>query len=301
MNFYWVNHNQTFRIERGNNGEGSISGKLHCPKANKNGSVNYGYNLMQKIKAGDIIFSYAQKQLSNIGIAKSCAITTHPNTKDEGWEVSVDFRRKITPILKLNNLPSTILKALTKQHLPLQVTSNQYRGKQNCYLAILPLEVGERLLDHCNLTDVIELSRRTNDLKNIYDDDSKSDTEKSQLINARIGQGLFRNSVFEIFKECPVTNISISQVLRASHIKAWRDSTNKERLDPYNGIMLAAHIDALFDAGLISFSTEGKMLISSQLSKEDIDKLSVDTSKTLQLHQEHIKYIEYHNSHYFKK
>ena len=31
---------------------------------------------------------------------------------------------------------------------------------------------------------------------------------------------------------------------------------NKERLDPENGFLLAAHIDALFDKGLISFKSD---------------------------------------------
>jgi putative restriction endonuclease len=35
-------------------------------------------------------------------------------------------------------------------------------------------------------------------------------------------------------------------LLRASHIKPWSQSTDSERLDPANGILLAAHIDALF-------------------------------------------------------
>jgi hypothetical protein len=49
-------------------------------------------------------------------------------------------------------------------------------------------------------------------------------------------------------------------VLRASHIKPWAKSTNRERLNAENGIMLAAHVDALFGRGLMSFADDRAML-----------------------------------------
>src|SRR5262249_22602703 len=68
---------------------------------------------------------------------------------------------------------------------------------------------------------------------------------------------------------CGVTGCRISAVLRASHIKPWSQSNNRERLDPENGILLAAHIDALFDQGLITFADDGTMLISNRVSVYD--------------------------------
>ena len=56
---------------------------------------------------------------------------------------------------------------------------------------------------------------------------------------------------------------------RSSHIKPWCDSTNSERLNPENGLLLAAHIDALFDRGLISFEGGGSMLISGRINREE--------------------------------
>jgi putative restriction endonuclease len=50
--------------------------------------------------------------------------------------------------------------------------------------------------------------------------------------------------------------------------------TDAERLDAYNGLLLAAHLDAAFDAGLISFADDGAIL-SSQFTMEDRDALGI--------------------------
>ena len=69
---------------------------------------------------------------------------------------------------------------------------------------------------------------------------------------------------------CAVTGCAISVVLRSSHIKPWADSTNSERLNPANGLLLAAHIDALFDGGLISFENNGTMLASGRVLPKSV-------------------------------
>ncbi|SUI04344.1 HNH nuclease [Salmonella enterica subsp. indica] len=64
----------------------------------------------------------------------------------------------------------------------------------------------------------------------------------------------------------PGTGTTFAPLLRASHIKPWAACENgNERLDPYNGIILAAHIDILFDQGWISFENDGRLLISYEL------------------------------------
>jgi predicted restriction endonuclease len=60
-----------------------------------------------------------------------------------------------------------------------------------------------------------------------------------------------------------ITDIQIPALLRASHIKPWRMSDNSERLDPENGLLLVANLDAAFDAGLLSFTDTGRMLFSA--------------------------------------
>ena len=92
-------------------------------------------------------------------------------------------------------------------------------------------------------------------------------TTKKALVDARRGQGRFRAEVLKSWGNCcSVTYSTIWPVIRASHIKPWRESNNTERLDRNNGLPLIANFDALFDAGLISFDSAGKLLISPELT-----------------------------------
>jgi HNH endonuclease len=92
------------------------------------------------------------------------------------------------------------------------------------------------------------------------------DTTKHVLVAARLGQGGFRRSLEQLWgNRCAILGFSTREILRASHIKKWSKSTDKQRLDPSNGLLLSAHLDALFDKGLISFNENGKMLVSKKL------------------------------------
>ncbi|MEX0715519.1 MAG: HNH endonuclease signature motif containing protein [Planctomycetaceae bacterium] len=86
------------------------------------------------------------------------------------------------------------------------------------------------------------------------------------LTEARIGQGGFRTAVLRLWdNRCCVTGSVAHEAIRASHIKPWRESNDQQRLDPHNGLPLVASLDALFDAGLISFDANGKLLVSPRL------------------------------------
>ncbi len=91
-------------------------------------------------------------------------------------------------------------------------------------------------------------------------------TTRKQLIDARLGQGQFRNDVARQWGgACAVSGCTLAAVLRASHIMAWSRSDDVQRLDGANGLLLTAELDALFDRGLIAFADDGGMLLSPQL------------------------------------
>jgi hypothetical protein len=136
------------------------------------------------------------------------------------------------------------------------------------------------------------------DLGDIYRSPAKQ-TTKHVLIAARLGQGQFRARVAERWNnQCAVTGCSIASVLRASHIKPWSKSSNKERLNPANGLLLIAHIDALFDCGCISFADDGRMLLSASVGGELkrlqlADRLRREPTKAEKL------FLAYHRRHVF--
>lgn len=94
-------------------------------------------------------------------------------------------------------------------------------------------------------------------------------TEAERLIVQRVGQDIFRASLMDYWEgRCPLTGIRDPELLRASHIIPWRDcSTDAERLDVHNGLLLSALWDAVFDRGLVTFDDEGRPVFSHALSE----------------------------------
>jgi hypothetical protein len=127
-----------------------------------------------------------------------------------------------------------------------------------------------------------------------------SDTEKQQLISARIGQGWFRKKLINFWKGCAVTKCKEISMLRASHIKPWRDSNNEERLNVYNGLLLTPNLDALFDKGFISFDDNGQIIISEKISKEDLIKLGIYSDIKISVHRNHAPFLKWHRNHILK-
>jgi predicted restriction endonuclease len=122
-----------------------------------------------------------------------------------------------------------------------------------------------------------------------------SETEKVQLIRARRGQGIFRQGLEAIWESrCPVTGHSTRELLRASHIMPWRVADNRQRLDRYNGILLAANLDALFDKHLISFDDDGKLMISDLLPADEVRRLQLPQQTSISLRDEHKLYLRHH-------
>jgi putative restriction endonuclease len=140
------------------------------------------------------------------------------------------------------------------------------------------------------------------DLANIIRQPDTKQTTIKALVDARLGQGEFRSSVLRLWGGCcAVCGSSTLAAIRASHIKPWRDSTNDERLNPTNGLPLVASLDALFDAGLISFEASGRMLVSSRLkSAEQVILRLVGKSLTKKPTNETAKYLLHHRAKIFK-
>jgi predicted restriction endonuclease len=104
------------------------------------------------------------------------------------------------------------------------------------------------------------------------------ETEKTAIILARRGQGLFRRNVCLIEERCRLTGTTNLDYLRASHTKPWRDATNEERLDGENGFMLTPDADFLFDRGFVSFENSGKVLISPVADLGAIERMGLAQS-----------------------
>lgn len=125
-----------------------------------------------------------------------------------------------------------------------------------------------------------------------------SATTRVALVDARLGQGRFRRELLRRWNgACAVTGCRVGAVLRASHCKPWRKSDNRERLDSNNGLILSANLDALFDAGLISFNDDGTMLMADVLSEQERAELGLPAPLVRDPWANLKKYLRFHRDH----
>lgn len=137
-----------------------------------------------------------------------------------------------------------------------------------------------------NLVDDIEAIRK---------DRTISETQKELLTFARIGHGKYRKDLIELGGKCSVSECNMTDLLIASHIKPWSESSNEEKLDRYNGLLLLPNYDKLFDKHLISFDDDGKIIISSQIKEEEYKVLGISANdKLFKILPENKPYLKIH-------
>ena len=287
MAFWWVNHKQTFKEE-------IQGGFVWSPKTNANGARNVSYVNLTRCARGDVVFSYANGRINQIGMVETAAVTAQKplefgnagqNWNPEGWLVRVNWGPLQQPLV-----PQTFFELLQpllpERHSPISTTSG--RGNQGIYLAELSEVLGELLLklieEHADpavrvhLVVLAEEGDYTAALLNDMQQLQKvpSITERDALSKARLGQGLFRHEVAKLEPTCRVTGLARQEFLVASHIKPWRDCDNSERLSGANGLLLSPHVDKLFDRHWISFDSGGQLLCEHEAAREALRCWGID-------------------------
>lgn len=137
------------------------------------------------------------------------------------------------------------------------------------------------------------------DIDEIFQQPNMTETEKSRLVKTRVGQGDFRTRLIGYWQGCAVTGYQDVSFLVASHIKPWRVSSNAEKLDHFNGLLLLPTLDKAFDGGFISFKNTGDILLSPQLSHPDV--LGIRSDMNIRLAQQHLGFLEFHRDCVFRK
>jgi putative restriction endonuclease len=175
-------------------------------------------------------------------------------------------------------------------------TSFQYRGPLEIRRFIphdnKPSEFVFRLVHDLGVED--DLATHADEIQNL------PTTEREAVIKARVGQGEFRDRLLKLWRSCAITGVEEPAVLRASHIKPWRKSSNSERLNRYNGLLLLPQYDHLFDRGLITFEDDGRLVPSEVIERIPASTLGVDPQARLRrVQDEHVPFLQFHREHVF--
>lgn len=113
---------------------------------------------------------------------------------------------------------------------------------------------------------------------------------------------IYRASLLDYWEgACAVTGIDVPELLRASHAVPWAEcQSDADRLNVYNGFLLAAHLDALFDRYLISFNDHGEMLFAPTVTAQLRQKLGLlEVLRLRRISPEHGPFLEVHRSRFF--
>jgi putative restriction endonuclease len=128
-------------------------------------------------------------------------------------------------------------------------------------------------------------------------------TEAERLTVQRVGQDVFRAGLLDYWGgRCPISGLAVPELLRASHIKPWAHcATDAERLDVFNGLLLAAHLDAAFDAGLITVKGDGLVILATTLDLPTQAILGLEGERHVAgVTDSHRHYLAWHRANVFR-
>lgn len=286
--FYWVNQGVSYKEER-------EQGIIWAPQLDARGRPLPHWELVTKVAPGDIVFSYAEQRIEAVGtvLAGGRRVDSKP-IKSATWSDGPGYQADLAYTTPEKPKTKTQLQELGffKQALGSHLLQSDGKVKLVYLMSLTPAE-GRFLLNALGFSagpTAGSIDPRV----------APPETVRRQLVDARLGQGKFRDDLLAAWQgRCPLTQIAHPRLLRASHIKRWADCTNAERIDPNNGILLAAHIDAAFDCGLISFADDGKLLVAQdKLTSTDRELLQLAAMKPLAVTQAHRPYLLAHRQKY---
>jgi hypothetical protein len=263
------------------------------------------------MQVGDVVFSYYFGEIKAVGVVTEPAQTAikpdfgkaGENWSSEGWYVKVEFKPLDNPI-KPKEHALVLLPLMPDKYAPLKENGD---GRE-FYLTELPdlfAKELEKLIGNEIDIKVTQLTDEINLLSETAIDTAVEEaligrtdigpTTKSQLVKSRRGQGIFKSNVRLNEKACRITGITNIKHLIASHIKPWSESSDTEKLNGCNGLLLAPHVDHLFNNGMIGFSDAGDLIISPKLDKNILSSWKIDEVLNVgKFNEEQKEFLKYH-------
>ncbi len=231
---------------------------------------------------------------------------------DNGWEVASESQDSVTLTSAHHRAAATVRQnpegaGWTVQFPPGRLTEELSRTDGLFVVASSFHASSERALGYL-LAHAARLARTLPDLpQRTYEQavaqelvrlsETTPSTEVERLVRQRVGQNVYRESLMDYWGgACAVTGIAIPELLRASHSRAWADcTTDADRLNVFNGFLLVAHLDALFDRHLMTFNATGEAIFAPSISREVRRQLGIrDNARLRWLSPGHEPYLIHH-------
>jgi len=307
VKYFLVYQNQTFQYQ-------SKGGFLWSPQKAESGFSVHHWTRMKEIEPGDLIFSIVQQRVVSINQALTSATSAEKPAEmptgntwgQEGYLVNAEYHLLQEPFSVRENIEEMLPLAQHK-YSPFTSTGSGNQG----YLYTITDELGEyllrgiqegndlRFLESSTIKPSAKEKESVEKLVHFLDEEVNQ-TTKEQLVQARVGQGTFRDNLFIRSTSCEICGIDFKPLLRASHIKPWSKSNDNERLNQDNGLLLCAEHDVLFDNGYITFK-DSQLIISRYVPDSIKDRLDVFSNIDFGFTLEQQKYLAWHAQYLFKE
>jgi hypothetical protein len=310
--FWWVNHSGTVRHEI----EGSylwFANKLRKSKARSESDKN-----IQRLLPGDIVYSFADGAIGAIGVVLGSAreaakplefdsIAEYADTQT-GWLVPVRFMT-LTSSLRTEEYGAELAPVLPRKHPPILAGG---ASNQHVVLASVPA------LMAATLSGLLggEVERIAGTItesvgRSLAEDAAEAaiqlrndigPAQKSDLLKARHGQGVFRVNLELNEHSCRITGVLDRRHLWARHIKPWSECDDAQMLDGSNGLLMSPHVADLFERGYISFSDDGDLLVSQELNPVVLDNWHIKLPLNVgEFRPEQCYFLGYHRREVFQQ
>lgn len=287
-------------------------GMIWARKQGSGGNLPHFWQRVKEVKEGDRILHYVKGNIVAISVAKTgCQTAPRPSSKqnhnerdEHGYLVELDYHELEVPV----NIRSKFDAILP--HLPIKYSPFQEDGNGN-----------QGYLYPCNEELCIKLLELISD-SNIYQVDEEQlefaistvrQTERNSFIpmltatetevktKIRLGKQKFRRALVPLWaQKCALCEIELPDLIRASYSKPWKDSTDLERVDPYNGVLLCCNHYALYTKGLIAFDGQGRLHISTEIPEEDYEKYSIHAKMKIARNEKNKPYFKWHKRNIFR-
>ena len=291
MRFFLVFQGTTYQEEK----------KLSClwaPKFGKSGQEVHHHKRLVEVKINDRIIHLVNRKIVSISTAKSRAYDAEAPWKQDdsrpwlknGRKIDVEMIELSEPIL-IDNIFQKIKSYLPEKYSPFDRNGS---GNQGYFY-----EINSKIFNTILNTD---FTNDFYDLDNLNRPESESTKDILRLnVRSSTWQSYFKNQLFKLWgSSCLVTGIKNENLLIGAHIKPWAKSSDEEKIDPYNGLLLSPNADKLFEIGLISFQDNGSMMISDKINLSELKKLGIENNIKIDFKEKNLIYLKYHRENKFK-
>lgn len=288
-------------------------GFIWAAKQDSSGMPSHSWQRMTEVEEGDLIFHYVRGNILAVSVATTgCEVAHRPSNvqnyelwNEKGYFVALDYHELDVPI-NISAKFKAILPLLPIKYSPFQTNGKGNQG----YLYPCNEELAVKLLELIADSNITEVEDEQLELAI----GSVVQTERNTLIpllaeaeseaktKIRLGNQKFRKNVMPIWEhQCTICGIELPELLKASRSKPWKDSTDLERVNPYNGMILCCNHDALYEKGFIAFDGQGKIHISSEIPEADYEKYGIHNKMKIARTEKNKPFFKWHKRHLFRE